>query len=310
MNRPLNELLLTVRVLNSRQERGLQVFGLRWPSESQLGYQTLDEAMAAGTLEVTEISEGGSVPTLSVTNNSDRMAFLMAGEQLIGAKQNRVLNVSMMVPPSSTLQVPVSCVEGGRWHRRSAKFESGLTMSHGKLRKMMSKHTYLGLRSGSSPSSDQGAVWGEVSRKLLAMGSASPSEAFDQVYQDHAAKLNNLSSLLQPPEGCHGAIFAVAGQIEGADLFDQPATLAKLWTKLVRAYALDAMEAGPIEAPSVATDEVSRWLQSAASAKTESYPSPGIGRDVRLEALTLSGSVLVVDEQAVHLELFAESPEA
>ena len=40
----------------------------------------------------------------------------------------------------------------------------------------------------------------------------------------------------------------------------------------------------------------------------ESYPSPGIGRDVRLEATTLSGSALVVDDQAVHLELFAESP--
>jgi hypothetical protein len=308
MNRPLNELLQTVQVLASQQESGLQVFGLRWPSESLLGYHTLDEAMAAGSLEVTEISEGGSVPTLNVTNKSDRMAFLMAGEQLVGAKQNRVLNVSMMVPPSTSLQIPVSCVEGGRWQRRSAKFASDLTMSHGKLRKMMSRQTHIGLRSARSPLSDQGAVWNEVSRKLSAMGSASPSQAFNQVYQDYAARLNDLGARLQPPEGCHGVIFAVAGQIEGADLFDQPATLAKLWMKLVRAYALDAMEAQAIGAPPVTTDDVSRWLQSAASAKTESYPSPGIGSDVRLEASTLSGSALVVDEQAVHLELFAESP--
>ena len=308
MNRPLNELLLTAQVLASQQECGLQVFALRWPSESRLGYHTLDEAMAAGSLEVTEISEGGSVPTLSITNKSDRMAFLMAGEQVVGAKQNRVLNVSMMVPPSTTLQIPVSCVEGGRWQRRSAKFASGGTMSHGKLRKMMSSQTHLGLRSAGSPMSDQGAVWDEVSRKLSAMGSASPSQAFDQVYQDHAAGLNDLGARLQPPEGCHGVIFVVAGQIEGADLFDQPATLAKLWMKLVRAYALDAMEARAIEAPPVTTDDVSRWLQSAAGAKTESYPSPGIGRDVRLEATALSGSALVVNEQAVHLELFARSP--
>src|SRR5262249_41308384 len=154
MIRPLNELLLTVQVLASQQECGLQVYGLRWPSESQLGYYTLDEAMAAGTLEVTEISEGGSVPTLSVTNKSDRIAFLMAGEQLVGAKQNRILNVSMMVPPSTTLKIPVSCVERGRWQRRSAKFASGLTMSHGKLRRMMSSQTHLGLRSAGSPTSD------------------------------------------------------------------------------------------------------------------------------------------------------------
>jgi hypothetical protein len=307
MNRPLNELLLTVHVLTSQQECGLQVFGLRWPSESQLGYRTLDELMAAGALEVTEISEGGSVPTLRVTNKSDFMTFLMAGEQLIGAKQNRVLNVSLMVPASTSLDIPVSCVEAGRWHHRSAKFASGGSMSHGILRKMMSKQTHLGHRSGGTPTSDQMAVWNEVSRKLSAMGSTSPSREFDQVYQDNAARLNDLSSRLQPPAGCHGVLFAVAGKIEGADLFDQPATLAKLWTKLVRGYALDAMELGESEAPPITTEDGSRWLQAAAGAKTESYPSPGIGRDVRLEANALSGSALVVDEQAVHLELFAEA---
>jgi hypothetical protein len=308
MNRPLNELLLTVQVLAPQHEAGLQAFGLRWPSESQLGYRTLDELMASDALEVTEINEGGSVPTLRVTNKSDLMAFLMAGEQLVGAKQNRVLNVSLMVPPAVTLDIPVSCVEAGRWNRRSAKFASGGYMSHGKLRKMMSKQMYLRLRTSRSPTSDQGAVWEEVSRKLLVMGSASPSEAFDQVYQDYAARLNDLGARLQPPEGCHGVLFAVAGQIEGADLFDQPATLVKLWPKLVQAYALDAMELGESKAPPITTEDGLRWLQAAAGAKTESYPSPGIGRDIRLEATAMSGSALVVGEQAVHLELFAESP--
>ena len=106
MNRPLNELLQTVQVLEPQQDSGLQVFGLRWPSESELGYRTLDEAMTAGSLEVTEVGNSGSVPTLSVTNTSDLMAFLMAGEQLVGAKQNRVLNVSLMVPPFNNPRHP------------------------------------------------------------------------------------------------------------------------------------------------------------------------------------------------------------
>ena len=112
--------------------------------------------------------------------------------------------------------------------------------------------------------SDQGAIWDEVSRKLSAMGSRSPTQSFDQVYQDYAARLNELGARLQPPADCHGVIFAVADRIEGADLFDQPATLVKLWMKLVRAYALDAMEAGASEASPVTTDGVSSWLQSAA----------------------------------------------
>ena len=76
----------------------------------------------------------------------------------------------------------------------------------------------------------------------------------------------------------------------------------------MRAYALDAIEAPADASPPITTDEISRWFRPAAGAKTESYPLPGIGRDLRLEASALSGSALVVGEQAVHVELFAESP--
>ena len=307
MNRRLNELLQTVQVLEPQQDSGLQVFGLRWPSDSELGYRTLDEAMTAGSLEMTEVGESGSVPTLSVTNTSDLMVFLMAGEQLVGAKQNRVLNVSLMVPPSTTLEIPVSCVEAGRWQRRSAKFASGGSMSHGLLRKMLSKQTHAGRRNDGSPTSDQGAVWDEVSRKLSVMGSASPSQAFDQVYQDHTARLDDLATRLHPPAGCHGVMFAVAGQIAGAGSLRSAGDAGQALEEARAGLRVDALEARAVDAPPVTSDVASRWLQAAA-AKAESYPSPGIGRDVRLEAPALSGSALVVDEQAVHLELFAESP--
>src|SRR5262249_31639557 len=185
MTQPLNELWQTVQVIEPQQDSGLQVFGLRWESKSTLNYTTMDEALAAKTLEVTEVSESGSVPTLKVVSTADVMTLLMAGEQLIGSKQNRVLNVSIMVPARTTLAGPVSCVEAGRWSYRSPKFASGGTMSHGYLKKMLSGHVRRSYRTTGTPTSDQGAVWGEVARKLSAMGSASPSQAFDQVYQDH-----------------------------------------------------------------------------------------------------------------------------
>jgi hypothetical protein len=275
MSRPVNEWLQTVRVMESQQDSGLQVFGLRWQSASSLRYATLDEAMSAGSMEVTEVNESGSVPTLKASSTSEVMSFLMAGEQLVGAKQNRVLNVSLMVPPAATISVPVSCVEAGRWSYRSPKFSSGGSMSHGHLRKMLSSQTHGSYRSSGAPRSDQGAVWGEVSRKLSAMGSSSAWQAFDQVYRDHHTRLEDLLGRLHPPEGCHGVIFAVAGQIAGADLFDQAATLVKLWPKLVRAFALDVLEAGQDPARPVSTDDVRRWVLSSAAAQAEPSPPPG-----------------------------------
>ena len=73
-------------------------------------YLTLDEAMATGRFHVTEVSEAGHVPELRVRNDLDRPVLLLDGEELVGAKQNRVVNLTILVGAQSTLTIPVSCV--------------------------------------------------------------------------------------------------------------------------------------------------------------------------------------------------------
>ena len=101
MARSLSELLHTISVDAPQGTPELQVFGLRWASDAGLCYATMDDALEEKTLDITEVSAAGQVPTLKVVNRADRMVFLMAGEQVIGAKQNRVLNASLMVAPRS-----------------------------------------------------------------------------------------------------------------------------------------------------------------------------------------------------------------
>jgi hypothetical protein len=71
----------------------------------------LDEAVWTKVLDVAEIDEGGRVSTIKVVNKSDRLVFLMAGELLLGCKQDRVINASMMVPTVGKLHIPATCVE-------------------------------------------------------------------------------------------------------------------------------------------------------------------------------------------------------
>jgi hypothetical protein len=310
MPQQLTELLQTVRVTQLQEAGGLQVFGLRWENGNGLNYTTLDDALAATTLEVTEMSEGGSVPVLKVINKGDTLVFLMAGEQLIGAKQNRVLNASIMVPAQSELPIPVSCVEAGRWHYKSRKFASSGTSSHALLRKMMSLQAHEGYRSQGTPTSKQGEVWGEVSRKLSSMGSQSASAALYQTYEDHRQRLDDVLGELHSPHECSGVVFAFAGKIAGADLFDKPATLVKLWPKLVRSHTLDVLEVPETQAAPLTADAIQQWLRTAARAKVEPFKSPGLGSDVRLEGDSLVGAGLVVDDHPVHVELFVNDEPA
>ncbi len=163
---PLKDWLNSLDVLEPSSAGNLQVFGLRRPAVGDLSYLTLDEALESEAIEITEVGgEGGegSVPTLKVSNKGDSMVFLMAGEELAGAKQNRVLGVSLMVGGKSEIPVPVSCVESGRWRYTSPKFSSAGSASHSKLRRKMARHAEESYRAHGRPSSNQGEVWEEIS---------------------------------------------------------------------------------------------------------------------------------------------------
>jgi hypothetical protein len=89
-------------------------------------YLMLKEALEAHLLEVKEVNHGGSVPDLVAENKGDLPVLLLDGEELAGAKQNRVLNSSLLLPAKTTQLIPVSCTERGRWSYVSPHFvESG-----------------------------------------------------------------------------------------------------------------------------------------------------------------------------------------
>jgi hypothetical protein len=212
----LSALLQTIEVSDPVEAGGLQVFALRWPGVAGQEYTTLDEGLTKGLLEVTEVGEAGTVPVLKVANKGDAMVFLMAGEQLSGGKQNRVLNASIMVPAHAELPIPVSCVERGRWGYRSRHFGSAGSSSHSSLRRVMHASVTRSYKSCGAPSSDQGEVWREVDRKLTESGSCSDTMLLQQVYDDKQEQLAAAARSLQVPEGASGAVFAYGGQISGS----------------------------------------------------------------------------------------------
>ena len=91
---------------------------------ASLEYSVLDEALAAGVAEITEVSEHGSVPELKFVNRGPKPVLLVDGEELLGAKQNRIVNLTILVAANSALTIPVSCVEAGRWRSSSRAFTS------------------------------------------------------------------------------------------------------------------------------------------------------------------------------------------
>ena len=87
-------------------------------------YYNLTGSLKEGTAEITEVSESGDVPKILFKNRADKPILLVDGEELVGCKQNRVLNLSVLAPASEETEIPVSCVEQGRWSSRGRNFRT------------------------------------------------------------------------------------------------------------------------------------------------------------------------------------------
>jgi hypothetical protein len=236
-----------VRVGDPIRHESLAIFPLFSPTDGQIDYLLSDEAIGAGKVTVEEVNEGGSVPNLLVTNQGDTRVLFLEGEELRGAKQNRVLNTSVLVAAHSKTPIPVSCVEQGRWHYRTRHFVSGGSHSSSKLRHILKKSAYRSMKAGHGYSSDQMQVWGEVTRQMDSLGSSSETMAMSATYETYRGRLAEFRESLKYVEGATGVAVAVGTKVVAMDLFDKPSTCAKVWDRLLSGVVLDALERTPTD---------------------------------------------------------------
>ena len=170
----------------------LVVFPLRLAENGGPGYVTLRQAIAGGQAAITEVSEGGSVPELRVVNKGDRRVLVLDGEELRGAKQNRVLNTSILIGGHSSLVVPVSCTEQGRWSYASREFDASEFVADRQVRYAMKESVSVNLASGVGHRSDQGRVWQEVGALHERHMTSSPTGAMRDAYQLRKGDLDSV----------------------------------------------------------------------------------------------------------------------
>jgi hypothetical protein len=140
-------------------------------------YIILEEALSQGVVDVTEVSQGGSVPDLKLINKSPSKLLVVDGEELVGAKQNRIVNASFLIASQTEITVPVSCVEQGRWAYRSQKFAYGEKVMPPSMRREHQKVVAMSLDEGVGYRSNQGMIWNEIALKSERMAAHSATGA-------------------------------------------------------------------------------------------------------------------------------------
>ena len=124
MDKSIQEYLGSLQLGEIQQFKNLAMVPVVSDYDDGLVYITIGEALGAGSIEIREVSEGGSVPELRVVNRAGKMVLILDGEELVGAKQNRIVDTTILVAAGAEIVIPVSCVEQGRWTYKSDVFSS------------------------------------------------------------------------------------------------------------------------------------------------------------------------------------------
>ena len=285
--------------------RGITVVPLYPVSEPVATYITLAEAIALG-LSVTEVDEDGVVGELLVANPTPHRVLMYDGEELEGAKQNRILNVSVLVEAGSTLVVPVSCVEAGRWnydadgngdHQRV--FSAVRRTSSPRVRRAKEEH----LRSAPlARGAAQSAVWGAVDETHQERGSSSPTTAYSDAVRHVQPDLDKLVGHFPLRPGQCGVVLGYAGAVVCMDAVSRAEVYEGLHQALLAGYIMDALSF--VDGKGIGKREADDFLAAVSAAETTRRPSAGLGDDLRLSAQAASGSGLEFDREVIQMTAY------
>lgn len=305
----LNEVstaLSRVSIAAPQTSRNLTVYPLVGPSGFQ-EFLLLGQALGDGLVTISEASAGGSVPRLLLENRAPLPVLLLEGEHLVGCKQNRALNTSVLAPPKAKLELPVSCVEQGRWDWDRAQFQRSAHGMAAEIRAAKVQQVSRSLRVEGTAVSDQCALWDQIAAKTQRLGSTSASGAMEGIYEHRQAELRVYLQPVKPIPGQLGAVFVINGRGVGVELLPSSAAWRQAASAVASGYALDALDGAAAAVPESSDEPAHALLRRVSTMRIERYPGVGLGEDIRLSDEMSAGTALAFEGHVLHLCAFDTS---
>ncbi|HEY8154226.1 MAG TPA: DUF6569 family protein [Myxococcota bacterium] len=309
---PIAELLGRLALAPRQTHKALTLWPLVLREDVPLaegpGYVPLARALEDGSVQIDELDERGSVPLVRVRNRGSLDVLFLFGEEIRGAKQNRIANASFLVPARGELVIDVSCVEQGRWGRRGRiDFAPSGEIFSQRMRKKMAQRVAESRRRGGRFEANQMEVWQEIGERLAQTHTASATDSYEDYVRSRRADLSDLLAAFRPL-GRQVGFLAVAGdRIVGLEAIGRPEVFAEQFEGLVRSYAVDAIDP-PLgerarERRAAGADSPEAFLAALGRAPAERARSLGLGDDLRIEGEGVAGCALVAGE-VIHLTAF------
>lgn len=261
--------------------------------------------IATDDLVVSEL-ESASVPQIQVHNPTDNPLLIPAGKVLSGGRQTRTVNVSILVAPGSTIVIPVSCVEAGRWHGQH-RFEDSKRFASRSVRMAKQRSVARNVKNLRNKMSDQGAVWDSIDSELISRHLASETKSFlhaEESLNNENERFSAVQDLLEegPEPKQNGVAIAQGNEIVSIEMFASPEALKLSYEALIRSAIFDSPDK-KVKSPS--EDAVQAFLDQILSAETTEAAGVGLGTEYHVENDKFVAHALAYEGQFLHANAFA-----
>ncbi|MCX7995761.1 MAG: hypothetical protein N3A65_08350 [candidate division WOR-3 bacterium] len=274
--------------------RNLVIFPVKnGENEEGLKIDTIDNALTTDKTCFREL-EIPNVNKIVFDNNSGLPILMIDGEEITGSLQNRIIAQSFIAEPNRRSQVPVICAEEKRWEEIGG-FKTGYC-SYPRIRSILAS-------SVSKKIDTQHEVWKEIDRKLTVTRTKSKTssmhEIFDNLNEEIERYLEGFEGLNHNTVGFLG----VAGNtILGCDIFASPDIYHKFEKKLLRSYALDAIEYQRSQGKQVDVDNFFDTLMKSISESELNTKT----KHIRIKGKKLVGQMVLYKKTPIHISAFPD----
>ena len=218
----------------------------------------------------------------------------------------------MLLAARTKTVLPVSCVESLRWSSGiSDEFAVSPHTAFTHLRMMNRSEVAETLRKGMGRQVAQGRVWSDVEALHAAAGAVSPTRAMRHSYEKSGPSLaEQIGELGDPEPDQTGVVACLGGSPVALDAFDRPATLRKMWPRLLQGFAMGALvSSAGVSQSEVGVDSIEAFVRSAGQTKATAHAGVGLGMNVVMTGKDVVADALVWEEGIAHASAFAV-PEA
>jgi len=304
MTNVIEDNLESIELLDIQQYQNMTVIGLNTPNTRPPDLMPLDVGLSMGLVEITEVDENGSVGQLNVINNAVTPLLLMDGEEIKGAKQNRIINATMIIPAKSQQIIDVSCSESGRWNYNSQTFKHSYHMASSKVRRSKQESVNNSLRTSNQRISNQSQVWDDIESTQASLNIESSTHAQQDTFISLEKDIDDYLKHFPLQQKQNASIIIINKQVIGMELLYNKDRYSQYHQRYMESYIIDAITQQDehaddnVDAAKLSKEFINRIRLS----KIEEYQENNTN-DYRLEDDQITGSFIFYEDNLVNASI-------